>query len=192
MRTPEERARQIIDKKLTESGWVVQSRDEVNLSAGLGVIVCEYPLAGGQGYADYMIFVDGKPVGALEAKPEGYPVRSVEIQTDKYTIGLAYDLKPPVTRSRSATSARAQKPSSGITSIRIRAAERSSSSIVPRLFVNGSKPRSSPNGLVIGIRLTDPMHQIQPTRRPFAHAFKPFQMLSETPCTQINSRPCRT
>lgn len=96
MTTPEERARETIDKRLDESGWIVQSRDKVNVSAGPGVIVREFPLAGGQGYADYMIFVDGKPVGALEAKPEGYPLRSVEIQTDKYTAGLAYDLSPPV------------------------------------------------------------------------------------------------
>jgi len=95
--TPEERAREIIDTKLAESGWVIQSRDEVNVSAGPGVIVREFPLVGGEGYADYMIFVDGKPVGALEAKPEGYPLRSVEIQTDTYTAGLAYDLHPPVT-----------------------------------------------------------------------------------------------
>jgi len=95
--TPEERARQEIDKKLAESGWIVQSRGEGNVSAGPGVIVREFPLEGGLGYADYMIFVDGKPVGALEAKPEGYPLLSVEIQTDKYTAGLAYDLHPPVT-----------------------------------------------------------------------------------------------
>jgi type I restriction enzyme R subunit len=69
MTTPEERAREIIDAKLSQSGWIVQSRDEVNLSAGPGVIVREYPLTGGLGYADYMVFVDGQPVGVLEAKP---------------------------------------------------------------------------------------------------------------------------
>jgi type I restriction enzyme R subunit len=97
MTTPEEQARKTIDDKLTESGWIVQSRDEVNLTAGPGVIVREFPLTGGLGYADYMIFIDGVPVGALEAKPEGYPLRSVEIQADKYTAGLAYDLRPPIT-----------------------------------------------------------------------------------------------
>ena len=74
----------------------MQSRHEVNLAAGSGVIVREFPLTGGLGYADYMLFIDGKPVGALEAKPEGYPVRSVETQADKYTSGLKYDLNPPV------------------------------------------------------------------------------------------------
>ena len=96
MSTPEERAREIIDAKLDESGWVVQSRDQINLSAGSGVIIREFPLMHGAGYADYMIFVDGKPVGVLEAKTEGYPVHGVETQADNYTSNLAYDLNPPV------------------------------------------------------------------------------------------------
>ena len=97
MTTPEEKARERIDYQLNEAGWIVQNRDEINLAANDGVIIREFPLFGGEGFADYMIFVYGKPVGALEAKPEGYPVRSVEVQTDKYTSNLAYDLKPPVT-----------------------------------------------------------------------------------------------
>ncbi len=39
MIAPEERARQTIDVKLAESGWIVQSRDEVNLAAGPGIMV---------------------------------------------------------------------------------------------------------------------------------------------------------
>lgn len=39
MTAPEERARESIDAKLAESGWVVQSRDEINLSAGQGVAI---------------------------------------------------------------------------------------------------------------------------------------------------------
>jgi len=97
MTTPEERARETIDEKLAESGWIVQHRQNVNLQAGPGVIVREFPLIAGHGYADYLLFVEGKPVGALEAKPEGHTLRGVEIQADKYTSGLAYDLVPPVT-----------------------------------------------------------------------------------------------
>jgi len=96
MSTPEERAREIIDVKLVESGWAVQSRDEINLANGLGIAIREFPLAGGHGFADYIIFVDGKPVGTLEAKPEGHTLRGVEIQANKYTAGLAYDLEPPI------------------------------------------------------------------------------------------------
>jgi type I restriction enzyme R subunit len=97
MSTPEERAREIIDAKLVESGWVVQSRDQINLSASPGIIIREFPLVGGAGYADYIMFVNGKPVGALEAKAEGHTLSGVEIQTDNYTSNLAYNLNPPVT-----------------------------------------------------------------------------------------------
>jgi type I restriction enzyme, R subunit len=97
MTTPEELARENIDAKLGESGWIVQSRDEANVGAGRGVLIREFPLTGGHGEADYLMFVDAKPVGALEAKPEGQTLRGVEVQADKYTNGLPYDLKPPVT-----------------------------------------------------------------------------------------------
>jgi len=79
--TPEERAREVIDAKLAESGWVVQSRDAVNLTADPGAIVREFPLQGGHGYADYMLFVDRRPAAALDDKPDSDRVRSDEIQT---------------------------------------------------------------------------------------------------------------
>jgi type I restriction enzyme R subunit len=55
--TPEERARRNIDAALVASGWAVQDRAELNLSAGRGVAVREFPLVGGLGYADYLLFV---------------------------------------------------------------------------------------------------------------------------------------
>jgi type I site-specific restriction endonuclease len=41
---PEQQARQIIDAKLEAAGWQVQSRDEMNIRAQLGVAVCEVPM----------------------------------------------------------------------------------------------------------------------------------------------------
>jgi len=81
MTTPEEKARERIDYQLNEAGWIVQNRDEINLAANDGIIIREFPLIGGEGFADYMIFVDGVPVGALEDKPDSDRVRSDEIQT---------------------------------------------------------------------------------------------------------------
>ena len=69
---PEQKARAQIDAALIAAGWVVQDRDEMNLSAGHGVAVREFKLAAGHGFADYLLFVDGKAVGVLEAKPEGH------------------------------------------------------------------------------------------------------------------------
>src|SRR5947209_6746119 len=66
----EARARMAIDAMLAEAGWVVQDADKVNLAAGQGVAVREFGLAESHGRADYVLFVDRKPVGVLEAKPE--------------------------------------------------------------------------------------------------------------------------
>ena len=94
--TPEQQAREQIDLTLAEAGWIIQDRAELNLSAGLGVAVREFQMASGHGFADYMLFVDGKAVGVLEAKPAGYPLTSVELQADKYATGLPDGLNPPV------------------------------------------------------------------------------------------------
>jgi type I restriction enzyme R subunit len=51
--TPEQEARIEIDRMLHESGWLVQDVKSVNLHAGRGVAICEFPLERGFGYADY-------------------------------------------------------------------------------------------------------------------------------------------
>jgi type I restriction enzyme, R subunit len=65
---PEQIARDEIDKQLTACGWIVQDKKHINLRAGLGVAVCEYQT--NVGPADYVLFVDGRPVGLIEAKRE--------------------------------------------------------------------------------------------------------------------------
>lgn len=66
--TPEQKARDQIDKQLNACGWVIQNKKEINLSAGPGVAIREYQTDVGP--ADYVLFVDGKPVGIVEAKRE--------------------------------------------------------------------------------------------------------------------------
>ena len=61
MPTPEELARINIDRQLTTAGWVIQDRAQMNLYAGRGVAVREFPLQTGE--ADYLLFVDRKAVG---------------------------------------------------------------------------------------------------------------------------------
>ena len=94
--TPEQQAREEIDIALVAAGWLIQDRAELNLTAGRGVAVREFPMASGHGFADYMLFVGGKAVGVLEAKPAGYPLTSVELQADKYATGIPAGLNPPV------------------------------------------------------------------------------------------------
>ena len=86
MDSPEERARVNIDRLLTAAGWEVQDRSRTNLGAAVGVAVREFPLATGE--ADYLLFVDRKAIGAVEAKPEGATLSGVEAQSGKYSVGL--------------------------------------------------------------------------------------------------------
>jgi type I restriction enzyme, R subunit len=67
--TPEQQARVQIDSALEAAGWIIQDRAAMNLTAGPGVAVREFKMASGHGFADYLLFVNGKAVGALEAKP---------------------------------------------------------------------------------------------------------------------------
>lgn len=86
MPTPEELARINIDRQLTNAGWVIQDRAQMNLYAGRGVAVREFPLQTGE--ADYLLFVDRKAVGVVEAKPEGTTLSGVADQAAKYSVGL--------------------------------------------------------------------------------------------------------
>ncbi len=88
--TPEEKARQEIDAQLTKCGWVVQTKDKINLSASRGVAVCELSFKTGE--PDYTLFVDGKAIGTVEAKPAGVTLTSVEEQSAKYVAGVPFGL----------------------------------------------------------------------------------------------------
>jgi len=95
---PEQQARDKIDKMLTESGWLVQSKKHINLSAGVGIALRETNTESGS--ADYILFVNAKPVGVIEAKAEdlGYKLLQVEEQSARYSIDALRNLiKPPVT-----------------------------------------------------------------------------------------------
>lgn len=93
---PEAEARVEIDAAFIAAGWVVQNREAMNLSAGVGVAVREFKLKRGHGYADYLLFVNGKAVGVLEAKMAGNTLSGVEPQLNKYATGLPDGLDPPV------------------------------------------------------------------------------------------------
>ena len=94
---PEAKAREKIDHLLSQAGWLVQYPDEMNLTAGDGVAVCEFKLEKSHGYVDYLLFVDGEAVGVIEAKPAGYPLTGVEVQAQKYVEGLPVSLAAPIT-----------------------------------------------------------------------------------------------
>ena len=70
MTTPEQRARQNIDRLLADAGWVVQDRRDLNLGARLGVAVREFFLSTGP--ADYLLFVERRAIGVVEAVARGW------------------------------------------------------------------------------------------------------------------------
>jgi type I restriction enzyme, R subunit len=90
--TPEARARQSIDALLAAAGWAVQDVKDVNLHAALGVAIREFPLNAGHGFADYLLYIDGKACGVIEAKKEGATLSGVELQSSRYAQGLPASL----------------------------------------------------------------------------------------------------
>jgi type I restriction enzyme R subunit len=96
--TAEQRARVLIDRQLADAGWSVQNRSELNLFAGQGVAVREVIMAAGHGRVDYLLYVDQRAVGAIEAKPEGTTLSGVEWQSAMYAEGL-----PPEVRLKALT-----------------------------------------------------------------------------------------
>ena len=108
--TPEQKARIEIDNKLNASGWTLQDKKDFNPAAALGVAVREFSTDTGP--VDYLLFVDRKPVGVVEAKKaeEGQNMTSHETQTERYagsnikwsvsglTIRFAYEATEIITR----------------------------------------------------------------------------------------------
>jgi type I restriction enzyme R subunit len=84
--TPEEKARQEIDRQLTDAGWAVQDYKALNLSAGRGIALREVPLKTGP--CDYLLLVDRRPVGVIEAKKAGTTLSGVADQSADYAKNL--------------------------------------------------------------------------------------------------------
>lgn len=82
--TPEQKAREQIDSKLRQSGWVIQNISELNPFASIGVAIREFPTSTGP--VDYALFVEGSPVGVVEAKRDdaGENITTVEQQSGRY------------------------------------------------------------------------------------------------------------
>ncbi len=89
--SPEQLARDRIDAQLLLCGWTIQDRKSINLSAAIGIAIREYTT--GVGPADYVLFVNKKPVGIIEAKREEEGVRLTmheEQSTEYATAKLKY------------------------------------------------------------------------------------------------------
>lgn len=87
---PEQRARERIDALLEGAGWVIQDRDQFDRHTSIGVAVREFPLA--SGICDYLLFIDGKAAGVIEAKRTGVTLSGVAEQSQKYLSSLPHHL----------------------------------------------------------------------------------------------------
>ncbi|SKJ84450.1 type III restriction enzyme, res subunit [Mycobacteroides abscessus subsp. bolletii] len=94
----EQRARKLIDQQLAAAGWSVQHQNAMNLFATRGVAVREVTMRPGHGRVDYLLYVDEKVVGVIEAKPQGTTLTGVEWQSSTYADGL-----PPAVRLKALT-----------------------------------------------------------------------------------------
>jgi type I restriction enzyme R subunit len=90
MPDPEKLAREEIDALLGPCGWTVQDKSAVNLAASRGVAVRELTFKTGE--PDYTLFVDGKAIGTVEAKPAGHSLTGVEEQSEKYVKGVPFGI----------------------------------------------------------------------------------------------------
>jgi type I restriction enzyme R subunit len=90
---PEQIARDEIDRQLTACGWIIQGTKQINLHAGIGIAVKEYQTDVGP--ADYVLFVEGKPCGVIEAKREeqGHKLNEHENQSEGYALAKLKHLK---------------------------------------------------------------------------------------------------
>lgn len=81
---PEDKSRLEIDKKLKESGWIIQDLKDFNPIASSGVAVREFPTSSGP--CDYALFIDRQIIGVIETKKgeSGVNIIKVHEQTERY------------------------------------------------------------------------------------------------------------
>lgn len=89
---PEDKAREKIDELLKQVGFVIQDRAEFNRNASFGVAVREFVMSDGS-KADYLLFVNGKACGVIEAKKEGVSLSGIEIQAKHYALHVSAELR---------------------------------------------------------------------------------------------------
>lgn len=106
--TPEAQARQIIDQKLIQAGWLIQDYRKANLGAGLGIAVREHP---GIHVAEYLTLPERQLLHerlqrAIDAAQKKYVANidnchSAEQKNERSKLGTkSLELLPHLTRRR--------------------------------------------------------------------------------------------
>jgi type I restriction enzyme, R subunit len=91
MPTPEDKARENIDRLLTQAGWAVRNQSDTNILAYRGVPIRNFTLKPGLRFADYPLYVDGRAVGVVEKFAEddsnGENILKIAREADKEMRG---------------------------------------------------------------------------------------------------------
>lgn len=72
------------------AGWTIQDYKNLNLGASVGVAIREFPL--GRSHVDYLLFIDRKAAGVIEAKSEGTTLSGVAEQSQSYLAEVPNNL----------------------------------------------------------------------------------------------------
>ena len=64
--TPEQKAREVVDQRLVQAGWILQDAKRLNLLAGLRGVLRK--LLASTRPVNHALFADSIPVGVVEAK----------------------------------------------------------------------------------------------------------------------------
>lgn len=93
---PGQRARQDIDALLEAAGWQLQNFKEAKPQVPQGGVAIREYVLNPKSRADYLLFVNGLLVGAVEAKPARKTLSGVEWQSKQYAEGVPDHLDAPV------------------------------------------------------------------------------------------------
>lgn len=88
--TPEEKARQQIDRMLVAAGWMVQDLRDLDLSEGPGVAVREFPLQSGE--ADYLLLKRAFAGKLVRQDPNDEPAKKLleRIHYERARVGARH------------------------------------------------------------------------------------------------------
>jgi type I restriction enzyme R subunit len=93
MTTPEASAREGVDHLLIDAGWHFCDYKPLNLRTSLGVAIREFEFVDGHRAALYLLCLDGKAIGVIEANKHGATRMGVQQKSGRYAI--AQPPQPP-------------------------------------------------------------------------------------------------
>ncbi len=94
IKEPELKARhELINPSLKKAGWKIQHFKTANVHSSKGVAVEYFQLGKSAGEADYVLFINGKACGIIEAKKEGTTLVGKEPQSNKYAHGFPIEFQ---------------------------------------------------------------------------------------------------